>query len=173
MKPSAWRRLDLLARELTPFALTLGLIIVGAIPFYVPGLQSVAPSLPFIAVFYWTLHRPDLMPPAAAFVIGLFQDILSGGPIGTGAAVFVVLHAAVRSQRTFFHGKSFTILWLGFAVAAVGAALLASCRFWSPSGSPCSPKTTGSISSCSRRRAAGSSIASVARWRRTGTTTAF
>jgi rod shape-determining protein MreD len=124
MKPSAWRQLDLLARELMPFALTLGLIVVGAIPFYVPGLQSVAPSLPFIAVYYWTLHRPDLMPPAAAFTIGLFQDILSGAPVGTGAAVFVILHAAVRSQRTFFHGKSFTILWLGFAVAVVAAALL-------------------------------------------------
>lgn len=80
MKPTAWRRLDLFARELMPFALTLGLILVGAIPFYVPGLQSVAPSLPFIAVFYWTLHRPDLMPAAAAFLIGLFQDVLSGAP---------------------------------------------------------------------------------------------
>ncbi len=124
MKSSAWRRLDLLARELMPFALTLGLIIIGAVPFYVPGLQSVAPSLPFIAVFYWALHRPDLMPPAAAFLIGLFQDILAGAPIGTGAAVFVVLHAAVSSQRTFFHGKSFTILWLGFAAAAITAAAL-------------------------------------------------
>ncbi|MFO1154791.1 MAG: rod shape-determining protein MreD [Rhodospirillales bacterium] len=124
MKPTAWRRLDLFARELMPFALTLGLILVGAIPFYVPGLQSVAPSLPFIAVFYWTLHRPDLMPAAAAFLIGLFQDVLSGAPIGTGAAVFVVMHAAVQWQRSFFHGKSFPILWLGFAVATVAAALL-------------------------------------------------
>lgn len=107
-----------------PFALTLGLILVGAIPFYIPGLQSVAPSLPFIAVFYWTLHRPDLMPPSAAFVVGLFQDILSGAPIGTGAAVLVVLHATVHSQRTFFHGKSFAVLWLGFAVAAIAAAAL-------------------------------------------------
>lgn len=124
MKPSAWRRLDLLARELMPIALTFALILVGAIPFYIPGLQSVAPSLPFIAVFYWSLHRPDLMPPAAAFFIGLFQDILSGAPVGTGAAVFVVLHAAVQSQRTFFHGKPFSVLWLGFAVAAVAAAAL-------------------------------------------------
>jgi rod shape-determining protein MreD len=123
MRPSAWRILDGYARDLMPVASTLLLVLVGAVPLHVPGLQSVAPSLPMIAVFYWALNRPDLMPPAAAFGVGLIQDILSGAPIGSTAAIFVLLHAGLQSQRGFFHGKPFPILWLGFAVAAIAAAL--------------------------------------------------
>lgn len=124
MRPSVWRLLDGYARDLLPFASTLALVIIGAVPLRVPGLQNVAPWLPMIAVFYWALNRPDLMPPAAAFAIGLIQDILSGAPIGTNAAVFVLLHAGVQSQRPFLHNKSFAVIWFGFAVAAVAAALL-------------------------------------------------
>ena len=81
-----------------------------------------APALPLIAVFYWTLYRPDLMPPVAAFVIGLLQDILGGLPLGVSACVLVGVHAAVNTQRRFFIGKSFAVVWLGFAlVSACGA----------------------------------------------------
>jgi rod shape-determining protein MreD len=125
MKPTVWRLLDGYARDLMPFAATFALVIVGAVPLQVPGLQNVAPWLPMIAVFYWSLNRPDLMPAAAAFLLGLVQDVLSGAPVGTNAAMFVLLHAGVQSQRGFFHNKSFAILWLGFAVATLAAALLA------------------------------------------------
>jgi rod shape-determining protein MreD len=124
MKPSAWANLDTLARQLFPFVMTLGFVFLGTIPLRVPGQQVLAPSLSLIALFYWTLHRPDLMPAAAAFVLGFFHDVLSGAPLGTGAAVYLAVHAAVSWQRHFFHGKSFGILWLGFSVVVGFAVLL-------------------------------------------------
>jgi rod shape-determining protein MreD len=117
------RKLDGLARQIFPFVSTAALLLLSVVPLHVPGLPMLAPSLPLIAFFYWTLQRPDLMPPFAGFALGLLQDVLCGAPIGTGAALYVMLHAAIHSQRVFFHDRSFVILWLGFAVVAMAAAL--------------------------------------------------
>lgn len=124
MKPTTWAKLDILARQLFPFVMTLGLVFVGTIPLRLPGQQVLAPSLSLIALFYWSLHRPDLMPAVAAFALGFFHDVLSGAPLGTGAAVYLSVHAVVHWQRQFFHGKSFGVLWLGFSVVLSAAILL-------------------------------------------------
>lgn len=123
MKPTLWHRLDALARRLTPFALTLVLVVVSVVPLHIPGFARVAPLLPLIAVYHWAIYRPALLPAFAVFVIGLLQDTLTGMPIGVNALVFLGVYGVVLSQRRFFAGKSFAVVWLGFAVVAAGAAL--------------------------------------------------
>ena len=123
MKPSLWLRLDVLARKLTPFGLTVLLVLVGLIPLHVPDFSRVAPTLAVMAVYYWTIFRPGLLPAPAVFLVGLLQDILSGMPIGINTVVLLGVYGVVLSQRRFFAGKSFVILWLGFALVAGGAEL--------------------------------------------------
>ena len=84
MKQGTWHRLDLTARSLTPTAITLLLIMLGMVPLQLPNIAPVVPSLALIGVFYWAVHRPDLMTIWAIFAIGLFQDLLSGGHVGVG-----------------------------------------------------------------------------------------
>jgi rod shape-determining protein MreD len=124
MKASLPQQLDTLARQLVPTLSVLTLLIASVVPLHVPALQSVTPSLPLIAMFYWTLHRPDLMPPFAAFAIGMLQDVLTGLPIGVSAIVLLAVHATVETQRRFFEDKSFGIVWLGFSCVALGAIAL-------------------------------------------------
>ena len=125
MRASLWQRLDLTARQITPFGLTFLLVLIGVLPWRVPGLDAVAPVLPLIAVFHWALYRPDLMPGVAVFLIGLVHDVLTGAPMGIHSAVFVLVSMAVQSQQRFFAGKPFPIVWLGFGLVSVAAAVLA------------------------------------------------
>ncbi len=124
MSPTFWSKLDAWARQLTPFGLTMLLLLIGVVPLHVPGFGAVAPVLPLIAVFHWALYRPQLMPAVAVFAIGLLQDALTGTPIGVSAAVFVLVHGVVNTQRRFFFGKSFAIAWLGFALVSSAAFVL-------------------------------------------------
>lgn len=121
MRPTFWSKLDAWARQLTPFGLTVLLLLIGIVPLHVPGFGSVAPVLPLIAIHHWALYRPQLMPVAAVFVIGLLHDALTGAPIGVSAAVFVIVYGVVNTQRRFFFGKSFAIVWLGFGLVSAGA----------------------------------------------------
>lgn len=123
MRPTFWHSLDFMARQLTPFALTLILVLLNVVPMHIPGYARVVPILPLMAVYHWSIYRPELMPAYAVFAIGLLQDVLTGTPIGVNALVFLGVYGVVLSQRRFFAGKSFFIMWLGFALVAAGAVL--------------------------------------------------
>ena len=113
--------------SLTPYLTILILVLASVLPWHLPGLAPVTPAFSLIAVYYWAIYRPDKLPYAATFSAGLLQDILSGGPLGMTAVILVLVHGIVRSQRSFFHGKPFHVVWWGFSLVAPVAALIGWC----------------------------------------------
>lgn len=124
MKSSLWLRLDLAVRRLAPLLLTLVLVILSQVPMQLPAAMPIAPAFAVISVYFWGLHQPDVMPAPVVFAVGLFQDILSGLPIGLNAFLLLVLYGLVVSQRRYFFGKSFGVLWWGFAMVAIVTGFL-------------------------------------------------
>jgi rod shape-determining protein MreD len=118
------RRLSLAIRGTVPLILALALVLLSVVAYGVPDLAVVTPSFGTMAVYYWAIYRPDLLPAPAAFLIGLAQDVLGGGPTGLMALVLLLVHAVTVSQRRVFVGKSFLVGWWGFAIIASGAGLL-------------------------------------------------
>jgi rod shape-determining protein MreD len=121
---AAWSRLDGWARKAVPLGTAILLVILSAVRIPIPGMSSVMPLLALGAVYYWTVYRPDLMGPLSVFCIGLTQDILSGAPLGLNALVLLLVHIAVQSQRRFFLGKPFVVIWWAFMMVSAGAALV-------------------------------------------------
>lgn len=124
MKPTLVSHLDRAARNLSPFAVCVLLVPLGMVPLPMPGYTPVAPAVALIAVYYWSIYRPDLLPAVAVFAIGLLQDLLSGVPLGVNTLVLLMVHRVVTSQRRFFHGKPFLVLWWSFMLVAAGVALM-------------------------------------------------
>ncbi len=118
MNQTVWTRLDLVARSLFPFALALILVMAGMVPLRLPELSPIVPLLGLVAVYYWSIYRPDLMPGWAVFLLGLIQDLLSGGPIGVYALVFLLMSTAVGAQRRFLGTGSFAFVWAIFLPVA-------------------------------------------------------
>ncbi|MBM3504748.1 MAG: rod shape-determining protein MreD [Alphaproteobacteria bacterium] len=112
-------RLALRSRQATPSLIALVLILVSQLPLGITQVGLVMPPLALMAVFFWGIYRPDLLPLAAAFAIGLFQDLLTGGPPGLFAAVYVAVRAVMAQQRRSFVGRAFAIEWFGFGVVAL------------------------------------------------------
>lgn len=121
MKPWLWVKLDTVARQIAPFGLTMVFTLLSVLPLHVPGLGVAGPVWTIMSLYYWALYRPDLMPAAAVFLVGLMLDALSGAPLGVNALVFLMVHRLVVTQRRFFYGKPFAIVWLGFALVTAGA----------------------------------------------------
>jgi len=124
MKRTVWHRMDTLSRQLTPFMLTLLMVLLSLIPYHVPGLARVMPVFSLIAVYHWGVYRSELMPVYAVFLIGFLQDALSGVPMGVYTVVFVMAYSVVLAQNRFFSGKSFYVVWLGFALVSAGASFI-------------------------------------------------
>ena len=123
MKSGILQPIDLIARSLTPFILTAFLIVISAIPTRIPEFAYIAPVLPLMAVYHWSIYRPDLLPAWTVFVLGILQDALVGTPFGVSSLVFLAVHLVVLSQQVFFTGKSFAVVWIGFSMVA-GAAFI-------------------------------------------------
>ena len=124
MKSISWSRLDIIARSLTPFGFTLLLVMINVLPLQLPGMSRVMPLLPLMSIYSWAVHRPDLMPAYGVFVIGLFQDILIGTPIGIHVLTYLLVYGTVVWQRRFLAGHSFAVIWVGFLLIAAGASLI-------------------------------------------------
>ena len=124
MSQMVWTRLDSTARGLAPFALTVLLIVFGMVPLGVPNFASIMPALGVIAVFFWLVYRPDLMPAWAVFLVGLIQDLLGGGALGVGVFVLLVVYAALAGQRRYIAQANFFLVWLAFVPVAAGAFVL-------------------------------------------------
>lgn len=121
MKPGFLQRLDALARHLAPFSLAFLLVLFGAVPLRLPHLAEIGPNFALLAVFYWAVHRPAVLPALAVFVLGILSDLLGAAPLGVGTTVLLGVHAVTVSQRRLLLGQSFLVVWTGFMVICAGA----------------------------------------------------
>jgi len=98
---------------------------IANIPISLLGGLVPAPLLALVPVYFWCLVRPDLMTPAVALMIGMAEDVLSGGPPGIWTLAFVLTYALVARQRDSFAGLAGLAAVVGFAAAAAFACAVA------------------------------------------------
>jgi len=119
-----WLLLEL--RNFSPFILAILLILIVRLPFRSDGLGMVIPHVSLIFVYYWTIHKPGLLPLWAVFVLGLLEDLLNGGTVGASSLILVLLASFLPDQRRFFVNRPFVEIWMGFMVISIGTFIL----FW-------------------------------------------
>ncbi|MDE2229491.1 MAG: rod shape-determining protein MreD [Alphaproteobacteria bacterium] len=108
--------------RMVPGTTTILFTLMSLLPFHVPSFGSIAPSFALMAVFHWTVYRPDLLPLGVVFLAGLLLDLLNGTPyVGLSALVLLLVRTGVLSQRRVFSRRPFSVLWLGFLGVAIGA----------------------------------------------------
>ena len=123
MNAAFWQRIDLGARNVTPFLISVVLVLMSVLPVPVPGFTAIVPAFALMSLYHWAIYRPNLMPFSAVFAIGLLHDLLTGAPVGLFTLVFLTVYGVALTQRRFITGKSFLIYWLGFVMLALGAAV--------------------------------------------------
>jgi rod shape-determining protein MreD len=123
---SAPQRIDNPFARLLPLATTLLATIITIQPAHIPGYAALTPAFTLMAVYHWTVYRPDLLPPLALFLVGMTQDLLAGVPPGATALVLLLARAVVLRQRRHFVNRPFPFVWAGFTALTGGAMLF----FW-------------------------------------------
>ena len=78
-------------RQTVPVMTMLLLALIGSMPLGSFHTFEIFPMLNIIVIFYWTVYRPDLVPPVVLFLIGLIDDVVMGTPLGLMACVVVLL----------------------------------------------------------------------------------
>jgi rod shape-determining protein MreD len=109
--------------RLVPILTTIIAVILAILPLRIPGYAALTPALALMAVYHWTIYRPDLLPAFALFAIGIVEDLLAGSLVGIGPLTLLVTRAVVLHSRRHFVGRPFPFVWAGFTLVAGGALL--------------------------------------------------
>lgn len=117
-------RLEDIARYSVTYALICVFFFADVIA--IPDPFDWAMAIPFlvIAIYFWSIYRPTIIPALLAFILGLMLDILSGAPFGLNAMLFVLMQWAVSDQRAFLSAQNFVMLWLVFAIIFTAITLI-------------------------------------------------
>jgi rod shape-determining protein MreD len=102
--------------RLLPLLTTLVAAVVSLAPVPLPGDAELTPDFALMALYHWTIYRPDLLPPVALFAVGVGFDLLSGGVPGVTPLLLLLSRAAVLSCRRRFVNRGFAFVWAGFAI---------------------------------------------------------
>ena len=116
-------RADSAVTRLLPIATTLLATVISIEPVHIPGYAALTPAFTLMAVYHWTIYRPDLLPPSTLFIVGIIQDLLAGVLPGATALVFLLARTAVLPFRRHFANRQFPFVWTGFTFLTCGATL--------------------------------------------------
>ena len=106
-------------RQSLPAMMLIVLALVQQIPFYIPDVSYIVPSLVLGGVFYWSIYRPDLIPTLLVFLLGIFDDIMTSQMMGMNAFILLIAYGLCQWQRRFFFKRSFAIMWWGMIIATI------------------------------------------------------
>lgn len=109
----------------TPLGLALLLAVATLLPVGDAVAAISAPHAMLVLAWYWSIHRPELLPLPGLAAVGLFQDLLWGGPPGLNMLILPAVRVVLADQETMFRNLSFAAGWAGFAAVAGLAAALA------------------------------------------------
>ena len=108
-----------------PALVAIALTILLATPVELFGLKMPEPVLPLILAFAWPLIRPSMVAPAVLFALGLFLDLFWGGTLGLWPLCLLSVYGAVLASRSLLAGQETQILFVWYAICALGAFIVA------------------------------------------------
>lgn len=111
-------------RLMVPHLLLAILLLVNIVALPLLPTAAMKPQFVLMAIYYWAIYRPTLLPPVFCFVLGLIMDILSGMPPGVNALIFVMTQWIVRDQRRFMMGQPYSTIWAVFGLVSALAVMV-------------------------------------------------
>ncbi len=123
-------RLDPTRWLLRPSLFCLAASLAFAAPLEVVGLRLPEPAFAFVPAFAWAVIRPSASAPFLLLGLGLFQDLLTGGPLGLWPLGLLTAHALTLSARRALAGQSALTLFAAYAAIVLIALGVAALALW-------------------------------------------
>lgn len=117
-----WRHLDAASRRAFPAVTAAMALLVLAFPLNLPAAPELRQGWVLATVFFWTVYRPNSMPPSVCFGLGLLADLLGPEPPGLTSIVLLAVHGTAMRHRVALTRRGFLAVWLSFAAIALAAS---------------------------------------------------
>lgn len=99
-------------------------MLLNIVSFSLPHAGDFKPFFLLMAVYYWAIYRPTVMPVFYTFILGVAMDLLAELPIGLNALIMIGIQFVIQRSRLYLMGQPYITVWLGFALVALCYALI-------------------------------------------------
>lgn len=99
-----------------PMLLSIVATLILATPVRIFGLALPEPLFPMVLAFSWAVIRPSVLGPFCVLLMGLFQDLFWGGPLGLWALSLLIPYFVALLARNLMAGQSGAVLWGWYAI---------------------------------------------------------
>jgi rod shape-determining protein MreD len=111
-------------RRAVPFLTAVVAALVDVLPLPSAAPWALAPLTTVAVVFFWSVHRPDLMTPLAAAAAGILFDALAGLPLGLTGLALLLTRTLAATPDPILHDRPPLLVWGSFLLVAAAALLL-------------------------------------------------
>jgi rod shape-determining protein MreD len=113
-----------LRKAAAPLLLVLAIVLVCAVPWGLRvAVEFVFPLSAAMAIFLLALQPNVPLPAAVVFAAGLIVDLLTGGPLGYWALLFLAAHGIGRALP-MEEPLHLSLLWAGYMLVALTVAAI-------------------------------------------------
>jgi rod shape-determining protein MreD len=109
LNPLRWLGLPALICALATLLLTA--------PIRIGGFRLPEPIFAMVPAFAWAMIRPSILPPFVLMALGLYMDVLWGGPSGLWPASLLAAYAPVLALRSVLAGQGAPVMWGLYALS--------------------------------------------------------
>jgi rod shape-determining protein MreD len=107
-------------REALLPALTMaGAIFLDLLPLPTAAPLAATPSLLLPVFFFWTVHRPGLLPPGILLGLGSLFDAAGGLPVGVTPMALLLGRALLLPGQRWLQGQTWPVVWACLLPATV------------------------------------------------------
>jgi rod shape-determining protein MreD len=117
--PGGTQRLDPLIWLGLPLLAVIIPTVLLAAPIRIFGLGLPEPVFALVLAFAWPAIRPSMFAPFLLVLLGLFLDLLWGGPLGLWPLALAVVYGLVLAIRPTLTGRDGVFMWVWYAVACL------------------------------------------------------
>ncbi|TFI56612.1 rod shape-determining protein MreD [Sphingomonas parva] len=105
-------------RQLVPVLSTLAAALLDALPIVIQA--PLVPDFAFLVLIAWRLLRPEMWQASVALPLGLFNDLVSGHPLGQSMAIWTVTFLLLDVIDSRVGWRDYWLDWLFACLAIAG-----------------------------------------------------
>ena len=107
--------------DISPYLIVFITFFISYLPSLFIHIQGTTTMLVLIPLFYFATQSPDKIGYLTVTIVGMLADSLEGKIIGVNTFMLLFFQTGCSYISIYLLDKSFSIIWLSFAVAAIVA----------------------------------------------------
>ena len=97
-----------------PLLTSIVFLVLAYLPLNFGIFYNVRPDFGLMCIYFWMLHRPDLIGIGTIVLMGVVNMFISSAVVGASLIAYLVMYVLIYNTQKLFNAKPFVVIWYGF-----------------------------------------------------------